>query len=865
MPVCRGSWSATASRELCHSLRCGDAEDAAVTASPDGGRNVTKECPAEVANCSRWKAELCQPAAEPSCCATGLAHVTCTGDQRLRLAGGHSSCEGRVELWQAGSWGTVCDDGWDLDDATVVCRQLGCGWALQAPREAAFGWGHGPVLRDEVNCSGHEEKLQECPAAPQHDCSHKEDASAVCSESHEWRLSGGRDGCAGRVEVYYGGVWSTVCDSTWYRMEAAVLCHSLGCGEPLQRLSFQHTLPTKMLYECANWQPSLAYCRWTYNKSAPCHQSRAAGVICNGSLGLQTSTLEVTVTSHDGAAPNTTEDLEAGGALSPMHMPLIISCAVLAALLLLTLLAFTTALLHLRKRSALTLGTPTPLLVTHSTQGHSMPSETCNDYREVPAGLPKGPDPTSATLPSTKSSDSSDSDYEHYDFSSKPPVALSTFHTSCRHRGVALGLAAEPDLRLSGGGCHCAGLLEVRMWSRWSPVCWDGVSQDGVCRQLGCGPPTKLSFVPPNLEELQAWAMRCEGTERCRWVSANCSQHAAISCSEPEPTSTKPPPVPPTTSPEPTGAPWLRLVDGNFSCSGFVELHLRGRWGAVALGPDTSLELPTRICHALGCSSPDAVPVGGLISGRMGGPTSLPPQSRLPVRWEAVVPCTSPELLDCFNWTGPGQRRAPTFLICPGFEDVLWGFGGLTGRRIAAGFAFTAVHGRGDVIFVPVVPSCHQPSPCRERHLHLCPESLEEVRACSRTHVVCRDSKPPPAGTAPGTVASICLALLLLGVLLLVCGPPAYRKLMKRISKKKQRQWIGPTGLHQSVSFHRNSTVTPRARVEEQRARGGDNDYTQPPQKSLSAYPALEGTARASSALDNSSDSDYDLHSARRL
>lgn len=40
-----------------------------------------------------------------------------------------------------------------------------------------------------------------------------------------------------------------------------------------------------------------------------------------------------------------------------------------------------------------------------------------------------------------------------------------------------------------------------------------------------------------------------------------------------------------------------------------------------------------------------------------------------------------------------------------------------------------------------------------------------------------------------------------------------------------------------AVSFHRNSTVTPRARVEEQRAQGRDNDYAQPPQKSLLAYP----------------------------
>ena len=63
----------------------------------------------------------------------------------IRLTGGNTPNEGRVEVFYNGTWGTVCDDSADLNVGDVVCRELGHKRALRVYGNAVFGPGTGRV------------------------------------------------------------------------------------------------------------------------------------------------------------------------------------------------------------------------------------------------------------------------------------------------------------------------------------------------------------------------------------------------------------------------------------------------------------------------------------------------------------------------------------------------------------------------------------------------------------------------------------------------------------------------------------------------------------------------------------------------
>ena len=117
---------------------------------------------------------------------SGIASGQEEGD--IRLADGADASQGTVEVFYRQHWGLVCDDGWDIQDAHVACRQVGFIGATRATENNEFGTNHSGQQRwlDDLRCTGTELRLTECwrpRRIGSTNCGRFEAAGAVCEGS----------------------------------------------------------------------------------------------------------------------------------------------------------------------------------------------------------------------------------------------------------------------------------------------------------------------------------------------------------------------------------------------------------------------------------------------------------------------------------------------------------------------------------------------------------------------------------------------------------------------------------------------------------------------------------------------------------
>ncbi|XP_041031975.1 neurotrypsin isoform X2 [Carcharodon carcharias] len=210
----------------------------------------------------------------------------------IRLSGGASQHEGRVELLYNGQWGTVCDKNWDDRDASVVCRQLGLSEIGVGKKNSFFGAGSGPIHMDVVHCRGDETALLECGNSTLANgvCRHGNDAGVVCGLPEgsvmPIRLVGGEEDYEGRVEVFHGGEWGTVCDDQWDDLDAEVVCRQLGLSGTAKSWMWSHfghgSGPILLdEVECTGNELYLDECQKSNWRQHNCEHAEDAGVSCD--------------------------------------------------------------------------------------------------------------------------------------------------------------------------------------------------------------------------------------------------------------------------------------------------------------------------------------------------------------------------------------------------------------------------------------------------------------------------------------------------------------------------------------------------------------------------------------------------------
>ncbi|KAK3745819.1 hypothetical protein QZH41_017140, partial [Actinostola sp. cb2023] len=208
------------------------------------------------------------------------------------------SVSGIVRIYRNGTWGTVCKQGWNMDNTEVACRQLGFAKAVGHWE----GQGTGKHRLYSMKCSGSEASLQNCSAYDRRlafhfrfGCERRHrfmpdiDVGVVCSgyrgpsaDDIQLEPKTRDSGVAGMIQVYHHGQLGTVCTWGWEKENTKVACRQLGFSKAVTYFHNGSRQTSKMSLSrvrCSGSEASLLRCSHSYQS---CH-TPSLGVVCSGS------------------------------------------------------------------------------------------------------------------------------------------------------------------------------------------------------------------------------------------------------------------------------------------------------------------------------------------------------------------------------------------------------------------------------------------------------------------------------------------------------------------------------------------------------------------------------------------------------
>ncbi|KAL4216375.1 Deleted in malignant brain tumors 1 protein-like [Mactra antiquata] len=232
-----------------------------------------------------------------SCPTSKTVGLRCEGVQ-VRLVDGAHSTEGRVEVFHNRQWGSICDVGFDDNDATAVCKML-----TYFPYETNAdpfltnnftSLNHVDGLDVKPQCKGTEGNFEMCKTDTTNiTCSYTQNVNVDCNlqnaDSSNVRLVDGPGPWSGRLELKSNGVWGSVCYKSWNASLATTVCETLRFlyTNATSYKTSRGLSPMHYDYLSCDGVNNIGHCAVDYNiTECSIQDSGAVGIDCSGGLSV---------------------------------------------------------------------------------------------------------------------------------------------------------------------------------------------------------------------------------------------------------------------------------------------------------------------------------------------------------------------------------------------------------------------------------------------------------------------------------------------------------------------------------------------------------------------------------------------------